>query len=196
MPFVNKWDKHHAIQMFKCGHNFHQRCVAANKGNCTICFNEHDEISKYSFCSQLSFTFIFYRENHTIEVEAQQPDDRCHRSSRHGSATHQRVRWSPHGCHLWQRRGGRRRRGGIARAVQQEERRSHRIEGRGRATEEGRRGGGGQPDALRGDAGRAAGAEPAREEVPDVRVCDDGARDVHRSLHVKRTRASWRPPQA
>lgn len=46
MPFVNKWDKHHAIQMFKCGHNFHQRCVAANKGNCTICFNEHDEIKK------------------------------------------------------------------------------------------------------------------------------------------------------
>lgn len=46
MPFLNKWDKHQAIQLFKCGHNFHQRCIAANKGNCTLCFNEHDEIKK------------------------------------------------------------------------------------------------------------------------------------------------------
>lgn len=58
MPFINKWDKHQVIQMFKCGHNFHQRCVAANKGNCTLCFNEHDEISKFILFVPYSFSIF------------------------------------------------------------------------------------------------------------------------------------------
>lgn len=43
MPFQNRWDKQN-IRLFHCGHNFHARCTV--NGNCAICFNDHDEISK------------------------------------------------------------------------------------------------------------------------------------------------------
>ena len=48
MVFVNRWDKQ-TVVMYKCGHNFHQRCVANNSFECTLCFNEYDHIRKFLF---------------------------------------------------------------------------------------------------------------------------------------------------
>ena len=41
LEFVGRWDRQ-MVHMFKCGHNFHNRCIEGN--NCRICFNEYEHI--------------------------------------------------------------------------------------------------------------------------------------------------------
>lgn len=42
--FISRWDRQ-TIQMYKCGHNVHQRCATENN-DCPLCFNEYDQICK------------------------------------------------------------------------------------------------------------------------------------------------------
>jgi len=42
--FISRWDRQN-IQMYKCGHNLHQRCTTENN-DCPMCFNEYDQIQK------------------------------------------------------------------------------------------------------------------------------------------------------
>ena len=64
------------IQMFKCGHNFHNLCLkqardtskpgnpAPESVNCLLCFNEHDHIQQIIMSRQKSSKGVGVRGNH------------------------------------------------------------------------------------------------------------------------------------